>query len=148
MGQVYVTAEAVISAPAELVYTLISDFSDHHQRFLPPSFENFKVEEGGVGAGTIFSFTSRAALRTRNFRMRVDEPEPGRVMTESDLTSSMVTHWTLTPHGEQSHLKIETRWNGAGGVKGFFEKTFAPPAMRRIYNDELRRLDAYAQSQR
>lgn len=144
---VYVVAEGVIHAPAALVYTLISDFNVHHQKFLPPSFEDFKVEEGGVGAGTIFSFTSRAARRTRHFRMRVDEPEPGRVMTESDLTSTMVTTWTLTPQGRQTVLKIETRWKGAGGIKGFFEGLFAPPAMRRIYADELRRLDRYAQEQ-
>jgi len=30
---------------------------------------------------------------------------------------------------------------------GFFERVFAPPAMRRIYNDELRRLDRYAREQ-
>jgi len=144
---VYVVAEGSIGAPTELVYTLISDFNQHHQKFLPPSFEDFKVEEGGVGAGTIFSFTSHAARRMRHFRMRVDEPEPGRVMTESDLTSSMVTTWTLTPQGRHTILKIETRWKGAGGIKGLFEGLFAPPAMRRIYKDELQRLDRYAREQ-
>jgi uncharacterized protein YndB with AHSA1/START domain len=144
---VYVKAEATIGAPAARVWTLITDFHQHHQKFLPSSFEDFKVEEGGLGAGTIFSFTSHAARRTRHFRMRVDEPEPGRVMTESDLTSTMVTRWTLTPMGQQTLLTIETRWKGAGGIKGFFEGLFAPPAMRRIYADELRRLDQYARSQ-
>ena len=40
-----------------------------------------------------------------------------------------------------------TRWNGAGGVGGFFERIFAPRAMRAIYADELERLDAYAREQ-
>jgi uncharacterized protein YndB with AHSA1/START domain len=144
---VYVVAEGTVGAPAERVYALIADCQQHHPKFVPPSFEDFKVEEGGVGAGTIFSFTSHAARRTRHFRMRVDEPEPGRVLTETDLGSSMVTTWTLTPQGGQTVVKIETRWNGAGGIKGFFEGLFAPPAMRRIYADELRRLDQYARQQ-
>jgi hypothetical protein len=33
-------------------------------------------------------------------------------------------------------------------VGGFFERIFAPKAMRRIYLDELDRLNAYAQGQR
>ncbi len=35
----------------------------------------------------------------------------------------------------------------AGGVGGFFERTFAPRVMRRMYADELARLDAYARDQ-
>ncbi|MCC7371038.1 MAG: hypothetical protein IT306_21670 [Chloroflexi bacterium] len=38
-----------------------------------------------------------ARWRLWHFRLKVDEPEPGRVMTESDLLSTMVTTWTLTP---------------------------------------------------
>jgi Polyketide cyclase / dehydrase and lipid transport len=79
--------------------------------------------------------------------MRVDEPEPGRVLTEADTISSLVTTWTVTPEGDQSRVRIETRWDGAPGLAGFFERLFAPPALRRIYNDELRRLDRYAREQ-
>jgi hypothetical protein len=32
----------------------------------------------------------------------------------------------------------------AGGVSGFFERLFAPRVLRRIYADELERLDRYA----
>jgi uncharacterized protein YndB with AHSA1/START domain len=48
-----VVAERAIGAPAELVYRLIADFERHHPRFLPPAFSQFRVEEGGVGAGTV-----------------------------------------------------------------------------------------------
>jgi len=148
MAQLYILSEGLVGAPAERVYTVISDFHQHHPRFLPPSFSNLVVEEGGVGAGTVFSFTATAARRTRHYRMRVDEPEPGRVMTESDLNSSMVTTWTVMPRGATASLvHIETRWNGASGIKGFFERLFAPRAMRRIYADELGRLDRYARQQ-
>src|SRR6266568_3658011 len=76
--------------------------------------------------------------------MRVDEPEPGRVLTESDTGSSLVTTWTVTPEGHGSRVRVETRWQGAGGVGGVFERLFAPRVLRGIYSDELGRLDRYA----
>jgi hypothetical protein len=79
--------------------------------------------------------------------MRVTEPEPGRVMTESDTMSSLVTTWTLAPEGDRTRVRIETRWDGAEGVPGFFERLFAPPAIRKIYREELRLLDRYAREQ-
>ena len=78
--------------------------------------------------------------------MRAEEPEPGRVLTESDTGSSLVTTWTVTPEGRDSRVRIETRWQGAGGVGGFFERLFAPRVLRRIYTDELERLDRYART--
>ena len=36
---------------------------------------------------------------------------------------------------------------GAGGVGGVFERLFAPRVLRRLYDDELSRLDTYAQQQ-
>jgi len=41
-----------------------------------------------VGAGTVHSFKMTAGGRARDFRMRVAEPDPGRVLTESDERSS------------------------------------------------------------
>ena len=75
------------------------------------------------------------------------EPEPGRVLTESDLNSSLVTTWTVTPEGAGSRVRIETTWQGASGIGGFFERLFAPRVLRRLYADELARLDAYAREQ-
>lgn len=147
MSEVYVMAEGRVAAPANRVYALIADHRDHHPKFLPANFSNFEIERGGVGAGTITLFTVSAGSRSRNFRMRVDEPEPGRVLTESDTTSSLVTTWTVTPEGDVSRVRIETRWDGAPGIAGLFERLFAPGAMRRIYNDELRLLDRYAREQ-
>lgn len=147
VSEVYVAAERLVAAPADRVYELIADYREHHPKFLPSNFSNVEIERGGVGAGTITLFTVTAGSRSRNYRMRVDEPEPGRVLTESDTTSSLMTTWTVTPDGDQTRVRIETRWDGAPGVAGFFERLFAPQAMRRIYNDELRRLDRYAREQ-
>jgi hypothetical protein len=148
MGTITVSAERTVDAPAATVYHLIADMRAHHPHFLPPAFSGFQVESGGVGDGTITRFTVTAGGRARQYRMRVAEPEPGRVLTESDTASSLVTATTVTPHGSTSLVRITTTWDGAGGIGGFFERLFAPRAMRGIYADELERLDAYARQQR
>jgi uncharacterized protein YndB with AHSA1/START domain len=148
MARNVVSAEATVNAPAERVYGYLSDMRGHHPRFLPPAFSDFQVESGGVGAGTVTRFKITAAGRTRAYRMNVAEPEPGRVLTESDTDSSAVTTFTVLPQGEASLVRISTAWDGAGGIGGFFERMFAPRVLRAIYADELRRLDAYAREQR
>ncbi|MDX6718691.1 MAG: hypothetical protein QOJ63_945 [Solirubrobacteraceae bacterium] len=146
MGTITVVQEGRVGAPADLTYRLIADDS-HHQRFLPDGFSDFEVLEGGVGAGTLHRFTVTAGGRAREYVMRVDEPQPGRVITETDQGSSLVTTFTVTPEGDACSVRIETRWNGAGGIGGFFERTFAPRVMRKMYADELARLDSYARDQ-
>lgn len=144
---IHVAAEREIGAPAESVYGYLSDMREHHPNFLPPAFSDFTVESGGVGAGTITRFKVHAGGRTREYRMQVTEPEPGRVLTESDLNSSLVTTFTVEPNGGGSRVRITTGWQGAGGIGGFFERLFAPGMMRRLYLDELERLDGYARRQ-
>jgi uncharacterized protein YndB with AHSA1/START domain len=147
MAKVNASAERTIDAPAGQVYGYLADMHKH-PRFLPPAFSDFQVEEGGVGEGTVTRFAVTAGGRTRNYRMRVSEPAPGRTLVESDANSSLVTTFNVEPRGDQSLVRISTSWEGASGVGGFFERTFAPKAMRRIYLDELDRLNAYAQGQR
>jgi hypothetical protein len=35
---------------------------------------------------------------------------------------------------------VKTTWNGAGGVGGFFEKTFAPLGLKKIQSEVLANL--------
>jgi uncharacterized membrane protein len=147
MTRILVSTEGTVDAPADTVYRYVADMHDH-PHFLPPAFSDFRVESGGVGAGTITRFKITAGGRTREYRMKIAEPEPGRVLTESDLNSSAVTTFTVSPQGGASLVKISTAWDGAGGIGGFFERMFAPRVLRGIYADELERLDAYAREQR
>jgi hypothetical protein len=144
MGSLQVVAERAIDAPADAVYGYLADMREHHPRFLPQAFSGFEVESGGVGAGTVTRFTVTAGGRRRSYRMQVAEPEPGRVLTESDTNSSLVTTTTVTPDGSASRVQISTRWEGAAGIGGFFERLFAPRVMRGICADELERLNTYA----
>jgi len=148
MGTIRVSAERTVDAPAATVYHCVADMREHHPHYLPPAFSDFQVESGGVGDGTITRFTVTAGGRTRQYRMRVGEPEPGRVLTESDTASSLVTTTTVTPQGSGSLVQITTTWDGAGGIGGVFERLFAPRVMHGIYADELERLDAYARQER
>jgi hypothetical protein len=144
MGTIHVAAERAIEAPPDVVYNYLAGVREHHVNFLPPAFSDVVVESGGVGAGTVVAFTITAGGRSRSYRMVVAEPEPGRVLTESDMGSSLVITYTVTPQGAGSKVAITTTWQGATGIGGFFERTFAPKAMKTIYDDALSRLDAYA----
>jgi hypothetical protein len=148
MARNVVSAEGTVGAPADTVYRYLADMRGHHPRFLPPAFSDFQVESGGAGAGTVTRFKITAGGRTREYRMKVDEPEPGRVLTESDLNSTAVTTFTVSPRGGASLVRISTAWDGAGGIGGLFERMFAPRVLRAIYTDELKRLDAYAREHR
>ena len=148
MAKMLVAAEHKVEAPADAVYRYVADMREHHPHFLPPAFSHFRVGSGGVGAGTITRFKMRAGGRTREYRMKVAEPEPGRVLTESDTGSSAVTTFTVSPQGGTSIVQISTAWDGAGGIGGLFERIFAPRVRRAIYADELERLDAYAREHR
>jgi uncharacterized protein YndB with AHSA1/START domain len=145
MARIDVVEEGRVDGPPEVVYRCIADH-EQHQKFLPPAFSDFRIESGGVGAGTVTTFTVRAGGGTRAFRMRVEEPEPGRVMTESDENSNLVTTWTVTPEESASRVEIATAWE-ASGVVGFLERLFAPRAMRRLYAEELELLDRYVREQ-
>jgi Polyketide cyclase / dehydrase and lipid transport len=148
VAKLVVSAERTVDAPADVVYSYIADMREHHPRFLPPAFSDFRVESGGTGAGTITRFKLTAGGRTREYRMTVAEPEPGRVLTESDSGSSLVTTFTVSPQGGASLVRISAAWDGAGGIGGVFERLFAPRVMRGLFADELSRLDAYAREHR
>ena len=144
--KISVSAERRIQAPASRVYRYIADFREHHPSFLPPQFGPLEIETGGVGAGTVHRFTMTLGGRTTAYRVRVGEPEPGRVLIESDPTRRMITTFTVDPEpGGASRVSIETRWY-ADGLEGLLQRLVAPAMLRRVYADELRRLDDYATS--
>jgi len=144
MAKITVEQEGAVGAPADVTYRFIAD-DNHHRHFLPEAITDFKTLEGGVGEGTVHSFTLTAGKRVREYVMRVDEPERGRVLTETDQDSSLVTTFTVTPEGDTAcRVRIATEWDGAGGVGGFFERRFAPKVLQQIYAEELEKLDRYA----
>jgi hypothetical protein len=140
MAKIVASAEGTVDAPADTAYGYIADMREHHPRLLPPAFSDFQVESGG---GTVTRFKLSAGGRTREYRTVVAEPEPGRILTESDTNSSAVTTFAVSPQGATSLVRISTSWDGSGGIGGLFERTLAPRVLRAIYADELKRLDGY-----
>ena len=140
------SAERRIHVPADHVYGYIRDFQGHHPYFLPPEFGRLVVETGGVGAGTVIRFPITVAGRTRTIRARIDEPAPGRVLTETDLEDGTVTTWTVEPMDEfECLVRIETVYE-RGGLRGIVERMTAPGLLERIYDAELSLLGKYAHS--
>ncbi len=145
MGQVVAQAERLVAASPQRVRAFLADYRNNRPSILPPEhFLDYHVEQGGDGAGTVISYRLRAGGRERPYRMRVEEPAVGGPLVERDTQSSLVTTWTLTPveGGERTLVSLTSTWEGAGGIGGFFERMFAPRALRRIYDEVLERLSA------
>jgi uncharacterized protein YndB with AHSA1/START domain len=140
MAQIHVAGERRLAAPADRVYRCLANYREHHPRILPPAFSDFRVEEGGVGAGTVISFRVRAGGRVQQFRQSVSEPQPGRVLVESDPEHR--TTFTVDHDGVGSRLRIDTVFE-ASGLQGMVARWFAPRLLGKLYADELRRIEAY-----
>jgi len=143
MAQVVVQTERLVAASPQRVHAFLADYRNNRPRILSPKyFRDYRVEQGGDGAGTVVSYRLRAGGRDRPYRMQVEEPNDGELLVEHDIDSSLVTTWTLTPieGGERTLVSLMSRREGAPGIGGFFERMFAPRALRRIYDDVLQRL--------
>ncbi|WP_151770171.1 SRPBCC family protein [Streptomyces abyssomicinicus] len=141
MAQVEATTERVVAANAQQVYAALADYEGTRAKLLPEQFSEYEVREGGKGAGTLVHWRLQATeKRVRDCLLEVTEPSSGE-LREKDRNSSMVTTWRVTPAGEgRSRVVVTAVWNGAGGIGGFFERTFAPKGLARIYDAVLARL--------
>jgi uncharacterized protein YndB with AHSA1/START domain len=142
MGEVRASAERAIPASASRVYAVIRDIRGRPQ-WVPSDYSNFAIQQGGEGEGTVYTYHLKTGTRERDYRMRVEEPEPGKVLEEIDQDSSLRTRWTVTSQGNKALVRIETAWQGAGGIGGFFERTFAPRVLSGMYQTMLERLANY-----
>jgi hypothetical protein len=145
MTQAHAEMSAVVPAPPEDVYAVLADYRTGHPRILPRQyFSDLVVEEGGRGAGTVIRVSTRALGVERAYHMDVSEPEPGRVLVETDRISGLATSFTVTPAGDGGSLvRIATTWQTKPGIAGLLERLTTPPIMRRIYAAELRQLADY-----
>jgi hypothetical protein len=147
MAQHGISASALIPAPAEKVYAIIADYHHGHPAILPrPPFVSLTVEKGGVGAGTEISFQMRLMGKLQTFRATISEPEPGRVLVESDLETGAVTTFTVEPRdgGQSAYVTITTETKVRDGVWGRVEGWFATRLLHPVYVQELEKLTAVA----
>jgi hypothetical protein len=142
MGQVVATAERVVQAPADVVRAALADYTTTRPAVLPEQYSEYRVDAGGQGAGTRVHWRLQAtAKRVREQDVVVTEG-PAGALVESDANSSMVTTWTVTAADAGAcTVRGRTTWHGAGGIGGFFERTFAPKGLARIHGAFLERLE-------
>ncbi len=139
MGQVSASTSIVVDADPQRALTAIADYETVRPRILTEHYRDYKVIEGGRGAGTVAEWTLQATQkRSRNIHAVVSVSDS--MVTERDSNSSLVTTWTVTPSGAGSLITIRTSWKGAGGVPGFFEGVFAPLGLKKIQAEVLAKL--------
>ena len=141
-----VKASARVDAPADVVYGIIADYRNGHPHILPKQyFEWLEVEQGGRGNGTVIRFQMRVLGQTRVLRAVVTEPEPGRVLVETDTGGvGPVTTFTVEPTESGSHVTFSTVLTSAGGPLGVAERFVLRRILRRVYAAELEQLGRFA----
>lgn len=139
MGQVKATSTVLIQAEPAKVLDAVADYKTVRPKILSPQYSDYEVLEGGQGKGTVAKWRLQATKsRVRDVQVNVDVA--GHTVIEKDANSSMVINWTVAPAGPGSSVTVTTTWTGAGGVKGFFEKTFAPLGLKKIQGEVLENL--------
>jgi len=139
------TASSIIAAPAELVYRTLADYHHGHSSILPkPYFLSLEVEQGGFGAGTVINFQTRVLGETQSFRAAITEPEPGRVLIETNLgEGGGVTTFIVEPLSEGNRTGVtittESVTRRSGGL-GSVERLLTKILLQRIYKAELKQL--------
>ena len=146
MGRARAHAQRMIGAPPAAVYAVLADYTTRHPKIMPaPPFSDLEVESGGVGAGTVFHITVRTLGRRRRLHMRVAEPEPGRVLTETNLDTGVVTEFTVAPGDGRSRTLagMSSEWETKGGLRGLADRLLTPRLMGRMFAKQLHQLDQY-----
>ena len=148
-----IAASRIVGAAATDAYRLIADYRGGHQSILPAKyFGNLRATRGGYGAGTeiafeMYPFGIKGAVQQA--RARVTEPEPGRVLVETDLDRGFVTTFTVDPISAASaRVEFITAVPRRPGIAGAVEKLVTTAFLSRVYDAELEQLDRVAREAR
>ena len=149
MSQIHCEASTIIDGQPDEIYAILADYHKGHPAILPkPYFTELTVTTGGKGAGTVIRVGMKVKGVERNYQMEVTEPEPGRVLVETDKEAGVITFFTVDPvgNGRQTRVTIATDMDASPGFMGFIEKLVNPPVTRYIYKKELQQLADYVLS--
>ena len=133
MGQVSAASTILINVEPAATLAAVADYQTVRPKILSPQYSEYQVLQGGQGPGTVAKWKLQATKsRVRDVQVNVDVA--GHTVIEK------VINWTVAPAGPGSSVTVKTTWTGAGGVKGFFEKTFAPLGLKKIQAEVLANL--------
>jgi len=139
MARVDAKASLAVAAAPDRVLEFLRDYRDSRPRILTDNWSAYRVEQGGRGEGTVYAYHFTAGGRERDYRLHVTE-RAGR-LEEQDQGSTFVSTWSVEPGAGGSVVTIESSWQGASGIGGFFERVFAPRGLQRIYTQVLAALE-------
>ncbi len=148
MSRLKFSVSSLIQAPPKVVYNIIADYKDGHPQILPnPPFVSLEVEKGGVGAGSVLQVQMKAAGKLQTFKTFVTEPEPGRVLVETNDTG-YITSFIVDPCDDEKNsyvtfiTEISSNSSLIKKIEFFFSKMILIP----VYKRELDNLSKYASS--
>ncbi len=147
MADVQIVESALVQATAARAYALIADYRDGHRRIVPPrAFKWLRVDSGGTGAGTAIAYEMRVLGASNVALAIVSEPEPGRVLVETDVNGRVVTTFTVDPRGPSAcHVTIATTVKPRAGVGGWIEAFVTRRILPPLYREEVQRLAEHAE---
>ena len=136
------SATALIQAPAQVVYDIIADYRAGHPSILPkPPFVSLAVERGGRGAGTVIRVQMRTLGRPVSYSAVVTEPEPGRVLVETNDNGYVSSFTVESVAARSTNVTISTAVTRRSRLVAALECWFLSRLLRPAY---LRELDLLA----
>lgn len=143
-----VSVSRIINAPREIIYNVLRDYREGHKHILPaPYFNNWRIIKGGLGAGTEILFSIEVYGQQTHYHQIVTEPEPGRVIRESDQYTTQYSTFTLDSVGDghQTRVTIFSAMPTGSGLKGVLQRLFQPRIVRAMFRKELQNLADYVE---
>lgn len=140
------SVSAKISSSPKVVYGIIADYRNSHPKILPkPPFVSLIVEQGGVGAGTIARVQMKVMGKLQTFRTVVTEPEPGKVLVETNDTG-YITTFTVEPcdNGKNSFVTFTTEISDSSSFVKKLEFRLTKLLLIPVYKKELKNLAEFA----
>jgi hypothetical protein len=142
MAQVRATVGRTIAADPGRVLGALADYRETRPAILTEHYRDYRVQSGGDGAGTVVGWVLQATPKRQRDQLVEVSADPAGGVVETDRNSSMVTTWRVRPDGPgAARVDVDTRWNGASGIGGFFERVFAPRGLARIHDGVLDNLE-------
>ena len=141
MGQVSAASTVLINAAPDAVLAAVADY--RHGAAEDParrSTATIRCSRAGQGAGTVATWKLQATKsRVRDVKASVDvagkhRHREGRQLDDGDQLDRRARRHRVDGHRE------DVSGQGAGGIGGFFEKTFAPLGLRKIQAEVLENL--------
>lgn len=136
------SVSSIISAPPGIVYGIIADYRNGHPKILPnPPFVSLTVEKGGIGSGSVLEVQMKVAGKLQTFKTVVTEPDPGRVLVETNDTG-YITTFVVEPHGDgkKSKVTFTTEIPNDSKLSKKIEFFFSKIILPAVYKKELQLL--------